>query len=71
MCEVVSGHFYLPRSEGPTSKNTFYSTKNLALSDRIIFLKIQNVFFFEKFDGKPLQILSILKKNVFDIVIAT
>ena len=42
MCEVVSWHFYIPKGAGPTSENTFCSTKNLALSDRIGFKKIQD-----------------------------
>ena len=58
MCEVVSLHFYLPKWAGPTSENTFYSTKNLALSDRTGLKKIQDGVF-EQFEGKHLQILSI------------
>ena len=51
MYEVVSGRFYLSKWVGPTSENTFYSAKNLALSDRIGFKKIQD-FVFEQLDGK-------------------
>ena len=51
MYEVVSGHFYIPKWAGLTSENTFYSTKKLALSDRIGFKKIK-VGIFEQFEGK-------------------
>ena len=44
MCEFVSGHFYLPMWTGPTVKNTFYSTKTLAVSDRIGFKKSKAVY---------------------------
>ena len=53
MYEVVSGHFYLPKWAGATSENTLSSTKNLALSDKMGFKKIQDDVFE--------QILSILK----------
>ena len=42
MYEVVSEHFCLPKYAGPISENTFYSTKNLALNNRIGITKIQN-----------------------------
>ena len=58
MYEVASGHFYLPKWAGTTSKNTYYSTKNVALSDKIGFKKIQDGVF-EQFEGKQLQILLI------------
>ena len=70
MYEVVSGHFYLPKWAGPTSENTFYSTKNVNLSERIGFKKIQDGIFVQ-FEAKHLEILSISKKMFFDIVIAT
>ena len=45
MYVVVSGHISIPKWGGPTSENTFYSTKNLATSDRISLNKIQNGVF--------------------------
>ena len=49
--EVLSGYFYLPKWAGPTSENTFYSTKYHALSDGIVFTKITDGVF-EQFGGK-------------------
>ena len=49
MYEVVSGHFYLRKWAGPTSENTFYSTKNFALSDRI---GLKKNCVFEQSEGK-------------------
>ena len=51
--EVVSGYFYLPKWAGPTSENTFYSTKKIFLSDRIGFKKIQDGVF-EQLSGQTL-----------------
>ena len=52
MCEIVSRYLnYIPKWAGPTSGNTFYSTKNPALSGRIGFKKIQDGVF-EQFEGK-------------------
>ena len=51
MCEVVSGHFYIPKWAGLTLKNTFFSTKNFALCDRIGLKKNQDGVF-EQFEGK-------------------
>ena len=48
-------HFDLHKWAGPTSENT---PKNLALSDRIGFKKIQEGVL-EQFEGKHLQILSL------------
>ena len=69
MNEVVPWHFYLPMLAA-TSENKFYITKNIALSDRRGFKNIQDSTF-EQFGGKHRQILSISKKNVFDVLIAT
>ena len=70
MHEVVSGHFYLQKLAGPTSENTFYSTKNRALSDRIGFKKIQDVFF-EQIEANIFKFCLFRKKYFFDIVIAS
>ena len=63
-------HFYLLKWAGPTLENTYNGTKNIALSDRIGFKKIQDGVFVQ-FKGKHLQILPISKKISFDMVIAT
>ena len=54
---------------GPISENIFYSTKNVALSDRIGFAKIQDVFFSNS--RETFTNFVNLKKKFFDIVIAT
>ena len=69
MYDVVSGHFYLPKWLGPTSENTFYSIKNLALSDRIGFKKIQDGVFEQV--GANIDKFCQFKKKVFDIFITT
>ena len=69
MNEVVPGHFYLHKWEGSISENTFYSTKNLALSDRI-FLK-SNMRFLSNYRGQKLINFVNFEKKVFNIVIAT
>ena len=51
MCEVVSGIFYIPKWAAPTLESTFYTIKNLALSDRIGLKKIKDGVF-EKFEDK-------------------
>ena len=68
--EVVSGHFCLSKWAGPTSENTFYSTKNLSLSDRTGFKKIKNCFF-EQLRGQTTTHLVNFEKKKFYVVIAT
>ena len=41
----VLEHFHLPKWIDPTSQNTFYSPKNLALSDKRNLKKIQDGVF--------------------------
>ena len=62
MYVVDSGDFCISKWAASTSDNTFYSSKNRAVSDRIGFEKIQDVVF-EQFEGKRLQMLSISKKR--------
>ena len=69
MYEVISGYFYLPKWEDPTSENTFYSSKNFALSDRVGLKKIQDGVF-EQFKGQTPTNFVNLKKEI-DIVTAT
>ena len=68
MYEVVSGHFYLPKWAGPTSDNTFHSTKNLAIYD-MIGLKKSKMVFLSNSRANIYKFCQFLKINIFDIIV--